>query len=115
MTREDRLDLAVPVGREFRPHEMMQHRAHVVRYWLDVRDGRPLSTGSDELVVDWAIALQLPPYERAVEVRPMSSSCGCNPRHDSQRPIVGPDRWLVTCLACGRRWLELAGSTSATV
>ena len=43
----------------------------------------------------------------AVEVRPMSSNCGCNVRHDSQRPMVFPGGWLVTCLACGRRWLEL--------
>lgn len=85
---------------------MKQHLPPLRRYYADVRADRA-SQWPDDLVRDWAMAFRLPPFEHAVEVRPPSSSCGCNVRHDSERPMVFSGGALVTCLACGRRWLEL--------
>lgn len=112
MTRDERLELAAKVGHAFTAREMRAHLPPLRAYYVDVRAGRKPRTWPDELVIDWAIALQVPPFERAAEVRPMCSSCGCNERHDSQRPMVFPGGWLVTCLACGRRWLELQADRS---
>ena len=91
---------------------MKQHLPPLRSYYADVRAGRSPRAWGDDLVIDWAMAFRVPPFEHAVEIRPMSSACGCNVRHDSQRPMVFPGGWLVTCLACGRRWLELGGSTA---
>lgn len=112
MTRDERLQLAERVGREFHAHDMRQHLPPLRRYYADVRAGREPSAWSDDLVTDWATAFRVPPFDGAVEVRPVSSGCGCNVRHDSQRPMVFPGGWLVTCLACGRRWLELSNRPS---
>lgn len=113
MTRDERLQLAELVGRQFHARGMKQHLPPLRAYYADVRAGRSPGAWDDDLVEQWATAFQLPPFVGAVEVRPVSSSCGCNVRHDSQRPMVFDRGWLVRCLACGRRWLELQVSTSA--
>lgn len=107
MTRDERLQLAERIGREFHARDMRQHLPPLRAYYAAVRDEREPGEWDDVLVTDWATAFRVPPFEHAVEVRPTSSSCGCNLRHDSQRPMCFPGGWLVTCLACGRRWLEL--------
>lgn len=109
MTTDERLRVAERVGRRFHALGMKQHLPPLRAYYAAVRSGRPPTSWDDELVVQWATAFRLPPFEAAVEVRPMSSSCGCNERHDSQRPMVFPGGWLIRCLVCDRRWLELAG------
>lgn len=109
MTRDERLQLAERIGREFHARGMKQHLPPLRTYYADVRDGREPRTWDDDLVRDWATAFRVPPFEHAVEVRPTSSTCGCNERHDSQRPMVFPGGWLVTCLVCGQRWLEVTG------
>lgn len=113
MTRDERLQLAERVGHEFHARAMKEHLPPLRRYYADVRAGRSPSGWGDDLVESWATAFRVPPFERAVEVRPMSSTCGCNVRDDSQRPMCFPGGWLVTCLACGRCWLELGGSLRA--
>ncbi len=108
MTRTERLHLAELIGRQFHVRGMKQHLPPLRAYYAEVRAGLPPAAWDDELVELWATAFRLPPFETAVEVRPMSSSCGCNARHDSQRPMVFPGGWLIRCLVCGRRWLELS-------
>jgi hypothetical protein len=115
VTRDDKLRLAERIAREFIELGMKSYLPPLRAYYRAVRDGRPTCNWDDELVVDWATALRVAPYENAVEVRPVSSRCGCNERHDSQRPMVFPLGWLVTCLACGRRWLETSPSKTGQV
>lgn len=107
MTRDERLQLAERIGREFHARDMRQHLPPLRSYFAGVRDGRKPSGWDDTLVADWATAFRLPPFEHAVEIRAPSSSCDCNVRHDAERPMVFPGGALVTCLVCGRRWLEI--------
>jgi hypothetical protein len=108
VTREDRLEVAVRIAAEFTARDMRQHLSPLRRYYVEVRDGRTPGNWTDDLVIDWAMAFRVPPFEHALEVRPMSSECVCGSgRHDATRPMCFPGGWLVTCLACRRRWLEL--------
>lgn len=110
MTREGRLELAVRIAAEFTARDMRQHLPPLRRYYACVRDGAEPRPWGDDMVIDWAMAFRLPPFESAVELRPMSSHCVCGTeRHDATRPMAFPGGWLVTCLACRRRWLEVQG------
>ena len=107
MTREGRLELAVRIAAEFTARDMRQHLPLLRRYYADVRDGREPQPWNDDLVIDWAMAFRVPPFEHALEVRPMSSRCACETAEQSStRPMCFPGGWLVTCLSCQRRWLE---------
>jgi hypothetical protein len=109
VTREERLDVAVRIAAEFTARDMRQHLPPLRRYYAAVRDGRDPGPWGDDIVTDWAMAFRVPPFEHAVEVRPMSSACACGTeRHDATRPLAFPGGWLVTCLACRHRWLEQA-------
>lgn len=107
MTREEKLELAARIGAEFNRREMKVHRNLLAGYWRALRRGREPEAWNDALVIDWAKAFQLKPFE-GTEIRPMCSDCPCgNMKEGGARPMVFPGGWLVTCLACARQWLEL--------
>lgn len=55
---------------------MREHAALLRELYAAVRAGRPCVNGWTAGHVDlWLRVLQLPPFEKALEVRPCSSSC----------------------------------------
>jgi len=110
MTREGRLDLAVRIAAEFSARDMRSHLPPLRRYYADVRDGREPQPWNDDLVVDWAMAFRVPPFDHAVEVRPMRSDCTCETaEHAAGRPMRFPGGCIVSC-PCMRAAVARAAS-----
>lgn len=105
------------LGAEFRRREMEAHLRKLRVYYLALRRG--LTQGrheldvhwSEALVLEWLKLLQLPPFERAYEVRPGRSACrGCAQKRDHQSAIhtelVFPGGAKMRCFSCGAIWIE---------
>jgi hypothetical protein len=59
VTRDERLQLAELVGRQFHARGMRQHLPPLRTYYADVRAGREPRTWDDDLVRDWAMAFRV--------------------------------------------------------
>lgn len=117
MTPELLLEHIARLGEAFRSRGMEEHLRRLRVYWLAVRHG--LTKGRRELdvkwseahLVSWMQALQVPPYEHALEVRRAGGGCpSCGAGQGTvpsvQTELVFPGGSRMACRGCGRLWLE---------
>lgn len=124
MRREELLGLVTRLGREFSRREMKEHVRVLRLYYLAlshglVRGGASIDVHWNEAqTTTWLEALRVPPFEHALERRPLNSPCPiCStkklapgelaPHPASVRALQFPGGARKDCVQCGSRWLEL--------
>lgn len=118
------LEHILALGDAFKRRGMDEHVRRLRLYFLAVRHG--LTKGRRELDVKWSEAhlvawmqtLQVPPYERALELRKPGGGCpSCGAGQGTvpsvQTELVFPGGARMACRGCGRLWLELEPSAAA--
>jgi hypothetical protein len=106
------LERCTTLGREFGRRRMRKHVAELRRFYVATRDCRSAGSSWNETFIDeWLAALQLPPFERALEVQARGVGCSrCNSNPGAvpsvRTQMVFPGGARMCCNECGRRWLE---------
>jgi hypothetical protein len=106
--RRARLELAERVGHQLVRLGLHKHAHRLREYYATVRAGRPLRRDGwgDELVVEWARTLRIPPHENDYPVRTWAERCGClMPRTFTQ--LTFPGGHVSHCAACKLTWITL--------